>query len=465
MSKQLNEPITERGILNTNFFNGRLLTAQDLKTDQDAERSQRWQLGQGIGEGVIEGFEVSLVSPGTTGTLPVVAITKGLALNRNGQILTLPDDDQVTLVRQIDLPPPEAGIFGDCGLPTSSFTNLEKGAYLLVVRPASGFREKAPMRNVPPNDALAGCGSKYVVEGVQFELIKLDTGNMTSISQATRTQIQDLMTQSDVPSLSKLRNLLAHLCFGTEELLKIAFDPFKQTSGESSYATYGAVDFMRSRSEVTNCKVPLALIYWDGGGIEFVDMWSVRRRVTPGPPPTRLPPLLGERRASEGEAVIRQFQEHVESLRTRAPFPEIVMAGNYFRYLPPGGVLPVAQGGQKGFSVNTFFSGIVRRVPEFIDGSILRALLREAVNYQPIDVTNGEMIWLYKVRQNEKGPDGGAPAQPYVVFASPHVPYKATARFDVDWWDFSNYARGTDGPSVASGSFGFGGQESFVLKS
>src|SRR5689334_9587857 len=165
MSKQLNEPITDNGIRNTNFFNGRLLTARDMQTDQQAERSKRWQLGHAIGDGIIEGFEVTLQTTGDRTTLPVVGVKKGLAINRKGQVLSLPNDDEVTLIRRIELPPPEAGMFGDCGLPTSTFTNLDRGVYLFVVGPASTFRERAPMRSVEPNNAVTGCGSKYAVEG------------------------------------------------------------------------------------------------------------------------------------------------------------------------------------------------------------------------------------------------------------------------------------------------------------
>lgn len=443
MSKQLNEPITESGIRNTNYFNGRLLTAKDLQTDQEAGRTQRWQLGRAIGDGIVEGFEVSLVSAGTASTLPVVGVTKGLALNRKGQILSLPNDDQVTLIRKIELPPPEAGIFGECGLATSTFSNLDKGAYLLVVGPASDFREKAPMRNVEPNGAGAGCGSKYAVEGVQFDLIKLDIAGMTALSATTRTQIQTLMTQSDVPSLSKLRNILAHVCFGTEELRTIALDPLRQATGQSAFVTYGAVDFMRTSGAVTECQVPLALVYWASGSVRFLDMWSARRRVTAAATTKHWPPLLDERRVSEGDALIRQFQEHADGLG-REFFPELFIATNYFRYLPPAGILRLRQGAQKGFNLNTFFSGIARRVPEFIDGSLLRALLCEAVNYEPIDLTSREMVWLYRVRPNEIGPDGFVPGPIHVVFTSPHVPYKATARFDVSRWNVSNYARGAD---------------------
>ncbi|MDQ3744629.1 MAG: hypothetical protein M3444_09630, partial [Acidobacteriota bacterium] len=443
MSKQLQEPILDRGIRNTNFFNGRLLTADDLKTEQAASRESRRQLGRAVGDGVVQGLEVVLVSPGTTTTSPVVSVTKGLALNRRGQTLALPDAQQVALTRRLDVAPPEVGAFAVCDPPTYTFSNLNDGVYVLVVGPASGFQEYAPMRGQRPGDSASGCGNRYAVEGVKFRLAKLDVSAMTQVSAATRTQISALMAAGDAPSLSKLRNLLAHLCFGTEELSALARDLLKASGDISAYASYGAIDFLRARGELTDCEVPLALVYWSAGAARFADMWSVRRRVTHGA--LSLPPLLADRRAAEGEAVIQQFQEHVESLRTTESFPELAIASNYFRYLPPAGIIPFKQGVTKGFSTNTFFSGIVRRQPEFIDGSVVRALLREAVNYEPFDLTSGELVWLYKVRQNVETDQGGTVPPTYLVFAGPHVPYKATPRFDREHWDFSNYGCEKDG--------------------
>src|SRR5688572_20025473 len=90
------EPILEQGIQNTHFFNGRLLTAADLQTEQDANRRQHRQLGQAIGEGVAYGLEVE-VSAGSTAQRPVVRVTRGLALNHRGEAVDLPADVDVAL--------------------------------------------------------------------------------------------------------------------------------------------------------------------------------------------------------------------------------------------------------------------------------------------------------------------------------------------------------------------------------
>jgi hypothetical protein len=56
-SRYLLESILDQGIRNTNFFNGRILTADDLRTEQDANRQQHEQLGQAIGAGIVNGLD------------------------------------------------------------------------------------------------------------------------------------------------------------------------------------------------------------------------------------------------------------------------------------------------------------------------------------------------------------------------------------------------------------------------
>src|SRR5712692_6155577 len=100
-TKQLSETITDGGIHLTNFFNGRLLTAEDLRTEQLANRQQHQQLGQAIGKGIISGLYVQLASattPASGASAATLTVSAGLALNRQGQMLALPVDTSVTLV-------------------------------------------------------------------------------------------------------------------------------------------------------------------------------------------------------------------------------------------------------------------------------------------------------------------------------------------------------------------------------
>lgn len=415
MSKQLNEPITENGIRITNFFNGRLLTANDLKTDQEAGRSQRWQLGRAIGEGVIEGFEVTLISAGTPSTRPVVGVTKGLALNRKGQTLWLPDDDQVTLRRRIDLPPPEAGLFGECGQPTSTFSNLDKGAYVLVVGPFSGFREKAPMRSVEPNNALPGCGNKFAVEGVQFDLIKIDISGITSISATTRTEINRLLSLSDPASHSKLRNVLAHVCFETEEANGQRRDPFKRVAGNSSFVNYGALAEMRGLSHLTECEVPLALIYWTGSGVQFIDNWAVRRLARRVLDLDVLSIL-----SSYGYERLLQFQKHLQDLVEELGGLAAVQLQNYFQYLPPAGYFPVTgEKSPRGFHPTNFIKEFTIGSAGLITTKRLGALLRESFAGADISLRGKPVFQTYKIRDNARAvAESPTSSQLYQFFVS-----------------------------------------------
>ncbi|MCB0238608.1 MAG: hypothetical protein KDH08_08165, partial [Anaerolineae bacterium] len=66
MTLELLEPMLHGGIRNTHFFNGRLLTAGDLRAEQQANRQQHQQLGLAVGAGVVEGYDVRQ-APSSTG--------------------------------------------------------------------------------------------------------------------------------------------------------------------------------------------------------------------------------------------------------------------------------------------------------------------------------------------------------------------------------------------------------------
>ena len=64
MAANLLTPILNTDIRNTHFFNGRVLTAEDLSQEQEANRRQHWLLGQALGEGVVHGLEVRRAEAG-----------------------------------------------------------------------------------------------------------------------------------------------------------------------------------------------------------------------------------------------------------------------------------------------------------------------------------------------------------------------------------------------------------------
>ena len=176
MTLELLEPMLHGGIRNTHFFNGRLLTADDLRAEQQANRAQHQQLGLAVGAGVVEGYDVRL-SPAGNGARPVLRVSKGLAVTRKGAALALHEDVDVTLVRQ----PRTALLNGDAGLfavcrpeATTPSATVAEGVYLFVVSPASGFAEHAPVVGFNGNGVASGCDHRYAVEGVRFGLVGVD---------------------------------------------------------------------------------------------------------------------------------------------------------------------------------------------------------------------------------------------------------------------------------------------------
>lgn len=449
----------EKGIKNTNFFNGRILTAEDLKTDQDANRRQHEQLGRALGTGVVSGLEVSLDDPGSPEKPPLLKVTAGLALNPRGQAIALPVDITLALARQVVQPVVGPGLFGECQPPKTTVTpSVNRGIYLLVAAPASGYRERTPKRDLNNVVKISGCDSRYAVEGVQFRLEELRLADLTRLSQDTRQALAALLAKEDPASLSKLRNWLAHVCFGTEELVDFPKDPLARIGNNSPYQSYGAVDAMRAIGRLTDCDVPLALLFWTVKGVQFIDRWAVRRKLVP-PLYSRDWPLFEDGRSlAEAEARFFQFQNHMDQLLEELAFPTNIKASGYFRYLPSAGFLIIAGPSPKGISATTFFQDLTVRYPRvprfdskdgpiFMEGSRLKALLRDALSYPAIDVSSKEVIWLYRVRENRVAiPTKASFRQTVIAFVHGQMPYYGSPRFDAAYFDSSNYSSVLLGP-------------------
>jgi hypothetical protein len=448
-TRSLSEAILDSGIQNTNYFNGRILNAGDLQTDQTANRQQHEQLGLASGAGVVQGLWVELVSPGSGTTAPVVSVSQGLALNANGQAVALPVNVQVALTRVTTPLPVDAGLFANCVPPSSTTVPLQAGIYILVAAPASGYSGQAPMYSFGDVNAATGCGSRYAVEGILFSLVPLDITKLTRLSPATITAITDptvgLMAQTDPASLSKLRNWLAHICFGTEEVAGFVTDPFARTNNQSPYLTYGAIDALVASGNLTACDVPLGLLYWTNRGLLFLDRWSVRRRLVPPALTTTWPLPFSRRRRAEAEAVFLQFEEQIQTLfgpTTSDANLAALQASRYFRYLPAAAPIPTNGSGARGFALQQFLNGVTYRQPFFIEGAKLHSILNRSLAYAPVDLTSGELIWTYLLRQNIQAIDNatGIKPQQYLVLSTAFMPFEGAARFDLNHWSYANFS-------------------------
>src|SRR6476660_9727127 len=98
MAVDLLKPVLSSRARSINFFNGRLLAGEDLTTEQKANGVAHNLLGQAAGDGVVYGLEVKASGKSSTLLSPVVSVTQGLAVNKNGGSLTLDADTEVSLV-------------------------------------------------------------------------------------------------------------------------------------------------------------------------------------------------------------------------------------------------------------------------------------------------------------------------------------------------------------------------------
>jgi hypothetical protein len=438
---ELLQPFLEGGIRNTNFFNGRLLSAEDLRREQQANRERDAQLAKAIGAGVVSGLEVERApqSGGSGLTNAVVSVRAGLALNENGQSLSLPLDTEVALVRELETVNEEAGLFATCAPPQQTAVVSGAGVYLLVVTPASGYEQRAPASGLGNTGLTSpGCGSKYAVEGVQFRLIDVDVNTNAAIPADLRAELSALMSAGGAADLSLLRNLLAQLCSGESRRRSFVADPFvEETESVGAKLTTS----LKLQGTLTRCDVPLALIYWTASGIGFTDMWSVRRRPAGRPDADAWSPALDDGRVANAEAMFRQFQEQLDEIRRDHPHPAGVSAKAYFRYLPPAGMLPLKSAGAPGgFDYLKFFAGITYRPPVYVEGARAVELLRAALAYAPHDLASEKLLRVYRVRENMQAQAGAEPPQPYMIFTSGHVPYHGDAYYNLAHWNYSNYS-------------------------
>jgi hypothetical protein len=389
-AKRLQEPILDGGIRSTNYFNGRVLTAEDLRADQEANRQQRQRLGRVVGEGVYCGLEVTRVGSTT------VTVTPGEAMNREGRGLALSSLEPVTLElvpesQTADGAAAVRGKFQACTQQVISAVNTGYGLYLLVAAPAGGYEGSAPSTGIPGDGRITGCGSRYAVDGIQFRLALYRTAE-------------------SLVEYEPMRNLAAHDFFGTTD--PALADLF------AARTEYGEMDQVRTRKIIGPAEVPLALLHWGPEGIDWLDMWAVRRRVAPVLSGSPWDALVGPRRQAEAEAIFLQFQDDLAAYRESSDVA-VPALRSHFRYLPPFGYVPISEGDSGESQVAAYFEGI-HWMQVYPDEAFLRSMLLKAALVDPVDL-----------KQETDYPTVGVfwqAGMPYAVFFRKGRGNRATAR-------------------------------------
>jgi hypothetical protein len=408
----LEEPLTAGGIQAINFFNGRLLSGEDLTHEQAMNLLGQRRLGQTIGTGVAFGLEVEKNATQSTASNPVLTIKRGLALNREGQTLWVQNDVELAIVRASESAAASGKVFSDCAPSAPSVSVSGDGVYLLVIAPAKEKEGTAPVSglgNVP-----AACNSRYTTLGVQFRLIPLNLDPASSSKRA--------------------RNEVAYQCFGLPE--KQPNDFLSAALARLLQPAYG-LETRFPTGRVTTHEVPLAIIQWTGTGMGFVDMWAVRRRLTKPAADPFWEPLIGDRRLAEGEAMFNQFQDHSHHLAASPANLSTISAADHFLFLPPLGILPVrGTGSPQGFDPTRFFGAHASVDVAMLDADQLAPLLASSFRHEPVRVGSVGKLQLYLIWESVRS----TASQLTMVFASPSLPYRGTARFGYAKWSLDRFS-------------------------
>lgn len=418
MIKALQDPIVEDGIAFTSYFNGRLLSSEDLARDQQGNREARRRLGQAIGEGIAFGLEM-FESPAESSKLaPVITVQPGVAVTRDGQVLSLGRSVDLRLVRGTTTSGAASPttMFGACTPAQPGVFVVGEGVYVLVMSCAKAGQGRAPVSGLTGS---AACNVRSVVEGVQFRLV------------------QPIVSPELLVDLPRLRNRVAGVALG----VTTRFEPYRNPLGTMT-SSYGLVDALRADGAMTDGDVAIGLLHWTASqGITFVDIWSVRRRVTTRGGDADWAWMYGDRVRAESEALFLQFQEQIADMAGSGEDLSRVAATDRFAYLPPFGVLPLQIGSRPGFDILRFFG--VDMLPAdiaYTDGAMLRPLAGEIFAHDPISLIDRPRLQLYFIFENMQAADAGESIVPVVVFASPTVPYRGVARYGFARWSQSRYA-------------------------
>ena len=421
----LEQAVTEGGIASVNFFNGRLLTGEDLSREQEAQRHVHLRLGRAVGTGIVRGLDVA-GSPGPASRVrPTVTVSAGLAVNRLGQALELTEPLDLAL-GTTRTPPDTAArlLFDDCADIGPGAISSGSGVFVLAIGPSRSGQGRAKVSGL--RNTAAACDFAFSVEGVQFRLVRVR------------------LDPADTAEPLKLRNRVAYRFFGTAEPRRanVARDPLGPT-----VEAHGLLDDLGAHCLQTG-EVPLALVHWTASaGLVFVDRWPVRRHLTHATAATDRPLLTGEQPTAEAEAMMGQFQDHADDLR-RTGNPTTLEARTAFDILPPVGFVALQSARYpRGFNLQKFFTGIKCAPAVYVEGAALEALVRDALGHPPTVLATAEAIRLYRIVENQRAIDtAAAPPQQAVLFVSGHATHRGNARFDLAHFDYANAAECFDLP-------------------
>ncbi len=379
-SIDLGKPVVSpANVRETNYFNGRLLTAEALRDEQAAQVRRNALLGRSMGVGVVDGLWVTTGPVDEAGFVRSLNVTAGLAIDPLGRSVVLADGVTVRLVPEATVDDQEAGLFYRCRLPEPE--PVGAGAYILVATRVGVEEGLVPRVELQFEGVASDCGVARVTSGVRFDAIPADA----ALDPTLREEVATWMASGTVAGRSLARNVLAYECFGATSVA-IRFEGGGDPSGGATPALSAGL-----RARLGEDQVPLALFVWQNHiGVDLLDVWSVRRLVSRDP--VSAIDYLGTSGPAEqlATASLRQFQDHVRWLQgSTLSGVELVQleARQYFRHLPAVGFLPVARlGADRGFEPRTFFGSMAPSHEIAVEASRLPDVTRRGAWEPPIPV-------------------------------------------------------------------------------
>jgi len=251
-----------------NYFDGKFLRASDFNVEQGYLRQLVALSNQGLGSGVVYGYDTTLGSGDT------VQIGPGLAVDPSGKVLLLQSSVSESIQSLIDATKktkqqaPDAsgktgaGVFNDCvevAAPPPTTVVPVSDIYVIAICSAEALCGQQDVYGVMCQDAcVTSTDRPYRLDGIVVRAIPLQLVTPFPTSKAVA-----------IDSNAYLRSKVAHSWFADEVL--------KHPNAISRDGLLSAVWCVGAGYDHSCCEVPLAVVARAGATTIFLDTWIVRR--------------------------------------------------------------------------------------------------------------------------------------------------------------------------------------------
>ena len=306
----LNQPVAASGAARTFFFNGRLLSAEDLRREQALRENGQSQLARLIGCGIAAGLEVG----GDSGS-SALSIGAGLGVTPSGLVI---DIDNLDLDLAGSAGGARSGGFATCAAAMANLASPAAGLYLLVLTPTwIGSGRAATLLG-----EVGACNRNVEQPAVRARLLGVSAPSGAT-EQTVRNQVAHALLAPDDPAAVLSNAAAAEVPSGALRL--IGWWP------ASSAPTLSADD------------LPLALLRIDQNAeVVWLDGAAARRRIAP-PPGLAGDTFWRTSHAIEMEAFARQFVDQLADEAALLKKDQNAPGAAAFAALPPVALLSKAQ--------------------------------------------------------------------------------------------------------------------------